>query len=384
MTYVLKWTDPASLNPIITIADGTADITHTPLKLTGKGFLSWGLPLQQNLLYMLENYAFSAPPSASVLGQTWFNTTSSRLSVNVGTSGPDFQEFSYRDITLTPIAPQTSDLYYNNHTLSVFEGGWQPLAYSSQTRGNYSLDSGAVNHYVVALTPAISVYVNNFTGSFKVGITNTGGCTLDAGGGQKPLLTDTGVALGAGDLTTGSVVSYIFVYADLKFYITSIVKSQLDAVYAPLSSVTSGDVKGVAYASAPVGWLPCDGSSYATAAQPTLFAAIGYLWGGAGANFNVPDLRGRTLIGDGTGAGLTARTVGQETIGEETHLLATAEMPAHTHAFPHGTTLTGSSATFLGSGLAGNLGDISTNAAGGGLPHNNMQPSAVIHWVIKT
>lgn len=41
-------------------------------------------------------------------------------------------------------------------------------------------------------------------------------------------------------------------------------------------------------ASAPAGALVRDGASYPTASYPALFAAIGYNWGGSGANFNVP------------------------------------------------------------------------------------------------
>lgn len=48
---------------------------------------------------------------------------------------------------------------------------------------------------------------------------------------------------------------------------------------------------------APDGWVFCDGTSYTTTAQPGLFAACGYTYGGSGANFNVPDLRGRALVG---------------------------------------------------------------------------------------
>jgi microcystin-dependent protein len=92
-------------------------------------------------------------------------------------------------------------------------------------------------------------------------------------------------------------------------------------------------------------WLICNGASYGTATYPTLFNAIGYTYGGSGTAFNVPDLRGRMPMGAGTGTGLnasgtasptgtaqTARTVGAWG-GEETHLLTTAETPAHTHTF---------------------------------------------------
>lgn len=52
--------------------------------------------------------------------------------------------------------------------------------------------------------------------------------------------------------------------------------------------------------------LACDGASYPTASFPALFAAIGYTYGGAGASFNVPDMRQRMVLGQapaGTGSG---------------------------------------------------------------------------------
>ena len=47
----------------------------------------------------------------------------------------------------------------------------------------------------------------------------------------------------------------------------------------------------------PAGYLPCDGSSISTTTYAGLFAVIEYNWGGTGANFNVPDLRGYFLRG---------------------------------------------------------------------------------------
>lgn len=50
---------------------------------------------------------------------------------------------------------------------------------------------------------------------------------------------------------------------------------------------------------APTGWAFCDGSSKSTTdpAYAALFAVIGYRHGGSGANFNLPDRRGRVPIG---------------------------------------------------------------------------------------
>jgi microcystin-dependent protein len=87
----------------------------------------------------------------------------------------------------------------------------------------------------------------------------------------------------------------------------------------------SGSVIAYAGASAPTGYLLCDGTSYATSAYPALFAAIGYAYGGLGGNFNVPDTRGIFLRGAGTqtiGASTYSATLGTEQndqTGSHTH-----------------------------------------------------------------
>lgn len=51
------------------------------------------------------------------------------------------------------------------------------------------------------------------------------------------------------------------------------------------------------------GWMPCDGRTLATGQYPELFAALGYLYGGSGASFSIPDYRGTFLRGADNGAG---------------------------------------------------------------------------------
>lgn len=75
----------------------------------------------------------------------------------------------------------------------------------------------------------------------------------------------------------------------------------------------------------PSGYLWCDGTSYATATYGDLFTAIGYRYGGAGASFNVPDLRDRVPRGQATtGAAVTSG-------GADTVTIATGNLPSHTH-----------------------------------------------------
>jgi microcystin-dependent protein len=95
-----------------------------------------------------------------------------------------------------------------------------------------------------------------------------------------------------------------------------------------------GSIMDFAGTSAPAGFLLCDGSAVSRTTYSALFAAIGVVWGvGDGSTtFNVPDARGRSAIGAGTGTGLTTRTVGTQNIGGETQLLTTAQIPGHTHS----------------------------------------------------
>ena len=48
---------------------------------------------------------------------------------------------------------------------------------------------------------------------------------------------------------------------------------------------------------APTGYLVCAGQSVSTTTYADLHAVIGYTYGGSGASFNLPDLRGRVIAG---------------------------------------------------------------------------------------
>lgn len=95
------------------------------------------------------------------------------------------------------------------------------------------------------------------------------------------------------------------------------------------SLMPTGTVLAFAGSAAPTGYLACDGSAVSRTTYSALFAVISTTWGvGDGVTtFNVPDLRGRQLIGAGTGAGLTARTLGTQNIGAENVTLDTLNMP---------------------------------------------------------
>lgn len=198
----------------------------------------------------------------------------------------------------------------------------------------------------------------------------------------------------------------------------------------------AGIVMSFAGATAPEGWLLCDGSAVSRSSYSALFSAIGTTYGaGDGSTtFNLPDLTGRVVIGVSGSHALGS------TGGEASHVLTSGEMPAHVHEVPsHGhandikatvpalthsltqpvfkyTASSTASLYGMSSGsarfnsVANANGSRTTNAAvdkhsaasctmsggvdassdtdttttGGGQGHNNLQPYATVNYIIST
>lgn len=93
-----------------------------------------------------------------------------------------------------------------------------------------------------------------------------------------------------------------------------------------------GTIKMHGSVTAPAGYLNCDGTAISRSSYAALFAVIGTNFGvGDGSTtFNLPDLRGRAPVGQGTGAGLTTWSIGGAA-GGESITLSSAHLPAHIH-----------------------------------------------------
>jgi len=181
--------------------------------------------------------------------------------------------------------------------------------------------------------------------------------------------------------------------------------------------VPSGALMLYAGASAPTGFLLCDGSAVSRSTYATLFAALDngniYGAGDGSSTFNLPDLRGRVVAGQddmgGSSAdnltnqsgGLNGDTLGA-TGGSETQALTEANLAAHTHTFSDTDAHTVSiprafifgaannSVNVDGSGVRSDSGSITvsisgtTSSTGSGSAHNNVQPTIVLNYIIKT
>jgi len=139
--------------------------------------------------------------------------------------------------------------------------------------------------------------------------------------------------------------------------------------------VPAGSIIAYATTTAPAGWLLADGASLATSTFPDLFTAIGFGYGGSGANFNIPDLRNRQITMASTTANLG------QTGGEQDHTMTEAELVAHTHAVQRGSGAGGN--TDISDADGGTQRSETTTSTGGGIAFNVLDPYIVLHYIIK-
>lgn len=171
-----------------------------------------------------------------------------------------------------------------------------------------------------------------------------------------------------------------------------------------------GEIRFLVVQATPAGWLLADGQAVGRSVYAKLYAAIGVTFGsGDGAStFNLPDLRGRAIVGAGQGTGLTQRVVGTKW-GVEAVVLTLAQTPAHAHSGntgtesadhthtlghttltpdtwgPHWAYATAAAGPSIyvdqpptGGRSTAHTHAFSTNSQGGGASHDNTQPSIAV------
>src|SRR5579863_1840105 len=152
-----------------------------------------------------------------------------------------------------------------------------------------------------------------------------------------------------------------------------------------------GEIRLGGWNFAPNGWSFCDGSTIAISQFETLFNLIGTTYGGNGqSTFQLPDLRGRVVIHQGSGY-----VIGEQS-GSETVTITTNQLPAHTHPVQVGTTVgttndpSGHFITTAPLALGNTYVPATSETAmataipasgGSGQPHDNIQPYQAINYV---
>jgi microcystin-dependent protein len=157
-----------------------------------------------------------------------------------------------------------------------------------------------------------------------------------------------------------------------------------------MASPFIGEIRMFAGNFAPVGWAFCDGSLLPISENDALFNLIGTTYGGDGqSTFALPDLRSRVPIHVGPGFALAQNG------GEETVVLAIAQIPAHSH-MPRGNSSPGTqSSPAAGVWAQSTLGQFSAAApsvnmdpgalgtTGGSQPHDNMVPFLAVNFILS-
>ena len=152
-----------------------------------------------------------------------------------------------------------------------------------------------------------------------------------------------------------------------------------DGSIAPVGSIVIWGSEDI-----PENYLKCEGQILSREEYASLFNIIGTTFGdGDGTTtFALPDMRNYVVVGMSDDPDINA--IGKK-YGEKEHTLTVDEMPSHDHVIhaniPNAggnDTLILKNAAYWSSGV-----DMHTYATGGGQPHNNMQPSMAMVFIIK-
>ena len=85
MSYTINLTNGTTLIPG-GLSDGTVDTAHTSLTLIGRDYAGYGQFLNENFVYLLENFASNSGPANPLKGQLWWDTSNNILRVWSGTT----------------------------------------------------------------------------------------------------------------------------------------------------------------------------------------------------------------------------------------------------------------------------------------------------------
>ena len=142
MSYTINRSNGSILTSIV---DGTIDQTATDLVLIGKNSTSYGTYINDNFVWLLENFANSSQPNNPITGQLWFDTTENRLKVYDGSSfkvsgGTVVSGSAPSSITTGDIwiNSTTEQLFFNDGIQTVLAG---PIYTSTQGASGFVIDT---------------------------------------------------------------------------------------------------------------------------------------------------------------------------------------------------------------------------------------------------
>ena len=168
MSYIIRKTNGTTLG---TILDGTIDDrSKTSLRLVGRNYSNYGQIIADDLVSLLENFAYGIAPPNPLAGQLWWNTDDQRLRVYNGSAFKIVSSCTAQDTG--PVTTTAGDLWWDsvNKQLYVYDGttpynlsGWRLIG--PQRNG-----SGAVWEQIADTTQTVHDVVSIYLNRVRVGI----------------------------------------------------------------------------------------------------------------------------------------------------------------------------------------------------------------------
>ena len=125
MSYTINLTNGTTLIPG-GLSDGTVDTTHSSLTLIGRDYAGYGQFLNENFVYLLENFASTSSPANPLKGQLWWDTANNILKVYSGSSWKISTGATSSPYTSPPsdLSALGGDLWFDttNTQLKVYSG----------------------------------------------------------------------------------------------------------------------------------------------------------------------------------------------------------------------------------------------------------------------
>ena len=246
------------------------------------------IPHSSSILDMNTGNTYSSPNGKGILPP---NVPLTGITDAVTVTSPAISLLVYNTATANiGILAVVPGYYYWNGTQWVALGGsdWHTLGNLGTTAGTNFLGTTDAQDVVFKTNSTEQIRIANTTNN--VGINNA---TPNAS--AKLDITSTTQGFAMPRMTTIQRLAIVSPIDGLQVYDTNLkgyyyfntITNKWDCANNP-----AGTVQYFANTTAPIGYLECNGQSVSASTYPELFNAISYNYGGGGANFNVPDLRG--------------------------------------------------------------------------------------------
>ena len=168
MSYTINTTNGSV---IAVVQDATLNTIATSLTLVGRDYAGYGEFLNENFVYLLENFSANTAPAHSINGQLWYDTSVKTLKVydsGLSTWKPISSSIAQGT---TPANGTIGDLWFKTTTYQLYvytgvvaigDNGWQLIGPPTTTAGSTSgavvesIEDSSSNQHV-----AIKFYISN-------------------------------------------------------------------------------------------------------------------------------------------------------------------------------------------------------------------------------